>query len=92
MYLEMMTSFGQPDRPSWTISSDDATNILGSNPGGLSRDEPQKRLLRFGPNLLKPGAKTDALSLLINQFRSPLVLILIGAAILARIFSIVWPV
>jgi Mg2+-importing ATPase len=39
--------------------------------------------LRFGANLLKPKRKTDTLTLLINQFRSPLVLILIIAAILA---------
>jgi Mg2+-importing ATPase len=79
----MTTSANQPDRPFWTLSSDDALNQLGTTPNGLTRDEARKRLLRFGANLLKPKSKTDTLTLLINQFRSPLVLILIAAAILA---------
>ena len=79
----MTTSASQPDRPFWTLSADDALNQLGTNRNGLTRDEAQKRLLRFGANLLKPKRRTDTLTLLINQFRSPLVLILIIAAILA---------
>jgi P-type Mg2+ transporter len=73
----------QLDRPFWMLSSDDVLNQLGTNRSGLSQDEAKKRLLRFGANLLKPKRKTDALTLLINQFRSPLVLILIIAAALA---------
>jgi Mg2+-importing ATPase len=79
----MTTSMSQPDRPFWMLSSDDILRRLRTNLNGLSRDEAQKRLLRFGANLLKPKGKTDTQSLLINQFRSPLVLILIIAAILA---------
>ena len=79
----MTTLASQPDRSFWTLSSDDALNQLGTDRNGLTRDEAQKRLLRVGPNLLKPKGKTDTLTLLTNQFRSPLVLILIIAAILA---------
>jgi Mg2+-importing ATPase len=79
----MTTSASQSDRPFWTLSSDEALNQLGTNRNGLTRYEVQKRLLRFGANLLKPKGKTDTLTLLINQFKSPLVLILIVAATLA---------
>jgi P-type Mg2+ transporter len=79
----MTTPASQPDRPFWALSSDDALNQLGTNRNGLNREEAQKRLIRFGANLLKPKRKTDTLTLLINQFRSPLVLILIIAAIIA---------
>ena len=79
----MTNSTSQSDRPFWTLSSDDILNQLGTSSNGLTREEAQKRLLRFGANLLKPKRKTDTLTLLINQFRSPLVLILIAAAILA---------
>jgi P-type Mg2+ transporter len=72
-----------PDRPFWTLSSDDVLNQLGTNRKGLPPDEARRRLLRFGANLLKPGRKSNTLTLLINQFRSPLVLILIIAAVLA---------
>src|SRR5512137_102785 len=79
----MTTSASQPDRPFWTLSVDDVLNQLGTNQSGLTQDQAQKRLLRFGANLLKPGRKSNTLTLLINQFRSPLVLILIIAAMLA---------
>src|ERR1035437_2181151 len=80
---DMTNSANQPDKAFWALSSDDALSQLGTGRNGLSPDEAQKRLLRFGANLLKPKSKTDTLTLLINQFRSPLVLILIFAAILA---------
>jgi len=43
-------------------------------------DEVQRRLLRYGSNLLKPKKKSDALTLLFAQFKSPIILILIFAA------------
>jgi len=43
-------------------------------------DEVQKRRLRYGSNLLKPRKKSDALTLLLAQFKSPIILILIFAA------------
>jgi Mg2+-importing ATPase len=79
----MTISNSQSDKPFWTLSSDDAFSQLGTTGAGLTQDEAGKRLVRFGPNLLKPKKKTDTLTLLINQFRSPLVLILIIAAVLA---------
>ncbi len=79
----MTNSASQPERPFWTLSSPDALTKLGTNPNGLTPEEARKRLLRFGANLMKPRRRTDTLTLLLNQFRSPLVLILIIAAILA---------
>ncbi|MBI4180892.1 MAG: magnesium-translocating P-type ATPase [Chloroflexi bacterium] len=79
----MATSASQSDRSFWAFSSDDVLNQLGANRNGLTRVEAQKRLLRFGANLLKPKRKTDTPTLFLNQFRSPLVIILITAAILA---------
>ena len=79
----MTISFNQADKPFWTLSPDDALNQLGTSRNGLAQEEVQRRLLRFGANLLKPKGRTDTVTLLIDQFRSPLVLILIIAAILA---------
>jgi Mg2+-importing ATPase len=79
----MADSTSQTDRPFWTLSSDEVFSQTRTNLNGLPRDEAQKRLSRFGVNVLKPRGKTDTLSLLINQFRSPLVLILIIASIAA---------
>ena len=79
----MTISTSQSGKPFWTLSSDDAFIQLGTTGGGLTQDEAAQRLVRFGANLLKPKKKTDTLTLLVNQFRSPLVLILIIAAVLA---------
>jgi P-type Mg2+ transporter len=83
----LTNSNSQNEKPFWTLFSDESLNQLGTNLNGLLQDEAKKRLLRFGPNLLKPKEKTDMLTLLISQFRSPLILILIIAAILAFILG-----
>lgn len=56
---------------------------LGSTPGGLTAAEAAARLARQGPNLTgrKPGH--PALATFARQFRSPLVLILIFAALVS---------
>ncbi|MFO7629035.1 MAG: cation-transporting P-type ATPase [Prochlorococcaceae cyanobacterium] len=38
--------------PLWGLSPAEAEQALGSGPGGLSRAEAERRLARFGPNLL----------------------------------------
>jgi Mg2+-importing ATPase len=43
-------------------------------------DEVQQRLLRYGANRLKPKKQSDALTLLLAQFKSPIILILIFTA------------
>ena len=53
---------------------------LEATPKGLSEEEARQRLLKYGRNLLKPERRSNLLSLLISQFGSPLVLILIFAA------------
>jgi len=45
----------------------------------LTDDEARKRLTQYGANLLKPKKRSDALTLLLTQFKSPLILILIFA-------------
>jgi Mg2+-importing ATPase len=45
----------------------------------LTDDEAEKRLAKYGSNLLKPKKRSDTLTLLPTQFKSPLILILAGA-------------
>jgi Mg2+-importing ATPase len=56
---------------------------LGTESGGLTSEEARKRLQRYGFNLLKPKKKSGTLTLLLNQFKSPIILILLFAAILS---------
>jgi Mg2+-importing ATPase len=56
---------------------------LDTNPLGLTNSEAKRRLHLYGPNRLHTTKKTDAFTLLLAQFKSPLILILLGAAILS---------
>jgi Mg2+-importing ATPase len=64
----------------WSVPSLELLRQLQTTPQGLMSDEVQQRLLRYGSNLLKPKKKSDALTLLLAQFKSPIILILIFAA------------
>ena len=68
------------ETPFWNVPSLELLQQLQTTPQGLMDDEVQQRLLRYGSNLLKPKKKSDVLTLLLAQFKSPIVLILIFAA------------
>ncbi len=63
----------------WSVPAAELLGQLQSTPEGLSGAEAGERLARYGANLLKPRKKSDALTLLVSQFRSPIVLILLFA-------------
>jgi Ca2+-transporting ATPase len=56
---------------------------LGSNSEGLEIDEVNKRLQEFGPNRITTVDKANPLIIFVNQFRAPLVYVLILAAIVS---------
>jgi Mg2+-importing ATPase len=66
--------------PFWSVPSLELLQQLQTTPQGLMSDDAQQRLLRYGSNLMKPKKKSDALTLLFAQFKSPIILILIFAA------------
>jgi len=63
----------------WSISVREMLQNLESEKEGLTSDEAQKRLALYGSNLLKPKRRSDWFTLLISQFKSPIILILIFA-------------
>ena len=67
----------------WSVSADDLLRQLESTQKGLTGDEARQRLAQFGPNLLKPQKRSDVLTLLIDQFKSPIILILLVATVLS---------
>lgn len=61
--------------------------ILGiKEPTGLSQTEVEKRRVEFGPNTLPKGKQRGALAMFFAQFTSPLVWILLVAAMLGLFF------
>jgi P-type Mg2+ transporter len=63
----------------WSISAADMLKTLESKIEGLTGNEAKKRLALYGSNRLKPQKRTDVLTLLISQFKSPIILILFFA-------------
>jgi Ca2+-transporting ATPase len=52
---------------------------LHSNPSGLTQEEARRRLHEHGPNQLEDDPPTHPLTVLLRQFKSPLIYILLGA-------------
>ncbi|MES2787212.1 MAG: magnesium-translocating P-type ATPase [Pseudomonadota bacterium] len=72
----------KPD-PYWSLSAGELAERLQTGTSGLRAKQAAARLRAHGPNALAPAKKTDALALYANQFRSPLVLILIVASVVS---------
>ncbi|HWP42396.1 MAG TPA: magnesium-translocating P-type ATPase [Blastocatellia bacterium] len=73
------------ERPTefWSLPTHDVIERLGSGTDGLTTDEASRRLKLYGSNALKPRKETATLSLLLSQFKSPLISILLLAALLS---------
>ncbi len=66
----------------WSLAAPELMTALQSAAAGLSAADAAQRLRRLGPNTVEEQARVSALRLLLRQFASPLVLILVfGAAI-----------
>ena len=64
----------------WNIEIDRILAELQSSEQGLSRQSAGQRLIEYGANSLKQQQQNNKLFLLLNQFKSPIILILIAAA------------
>ena len=64
----------------WSTPIADLLQQLKTTPQGLSSQEVENRLASHGANLLKAKRRTDSLTLFLNQFKSPIILILLFAA------------
>jgi Mg2+-importing ATPase len=67
----------------WSAPAADVLSALKSSPGGLAADAARERLARVGPNVLGESKRSDVPTLLLRQFASPIVLLLIAAAVLS---------
>ncbi|MHA2207513.1 MAG: cation-transporting P-type ATPase, partial [Candidatus Thorarchaeota archaeon] len=65
------------------IDYDLCLSNIGSSPEGLLAEEAAKRLQEFGLNKLTSADKVSPLLIFVNQFRAPLVYVLILASIVS---------
>jgi len=67
----------------WSVPVSEMLQRLQTTTEGLKSSEGSERLKRYGANILKPKKRSDTVTLLLSQFRSPITLILLFAAGLA---------
>ena len=63
----------------WNVSITEMLQKLETSKDGLTSDEARQRLVSYGANRLKSLKRSDTLTLLFNQFKSPIILILFFA-------------
>jgi Ca2+-transporting ATPase len=70
--------------PAWhTLTVEDSFKRLGTSPDGLSSDEVAKRLEEYGPNELQARAHVSPWTILLEQFKNVLIIILLLATALS---------
>lgn len=73
------------DAPFWSFDLPSLFQKYNSGPRGLTSSEAEDRLREHGRNELIPKRRLSTLKLFIKQFRSPLILVLISAAIISAL-------
>ena len=85
--LKKMTEQSFAIEDYWSIDAEKLTTALQSTNEGISQSEAVIRLQRYGMNSLETKKRTSTFGLLLSQFKSPLVLILIFASIISAFVS-----
>ena len=67
----------------WTYESKDMLKKLNTDENGLSGREAEKRIDKYGQNILEERRSSSNLEMFINQFKNPIIIILIFAAFLS---------
>ncbi len=88
----MSTDTATPDtEPSHTDAVEAVLQRLGTDPeNGLSTEQARDRLEEYGENRIAKGKRTSAWTVLLGQFKSIVILILVAAGVLAAAFQ-EWP-
>jgi Ca2+-transporting ATPase len=73
-----------PTQP-WSIPIKDLTDALNTPSSGLTDQEVDLRLAKYGSNTFHTKEKPKVLGLFLKQFVSPLIFLLVGAAVLASV-------
>jgi P-type Mg2+ transporter len=89
--FSLFSNNAQPQQPKafaildsyWTLTAEQILVALHTTINGIQQKDAENRIRQYGPNALKAQRRTTALGLLLSQFKSPLVLILIFAAIVS---------
>ena len=85
MAQDQTTNLGQSDF--WSKPAVDILEQLRTSENGLSAGEAAERLKQYGANTLKKQSSTSGVLLFLLQFKSPLTILLLAAAVLSMILG-----
>lgn len=71
----------------WHLSKEEALSSLSASLDGLTSENASERLEKYGKNTLKDSSENSGLLLFLRQFKSPITLLLIAAAVLSAFFG-----
>jgi Mg2+-importing ATPase len=71
----------------WSLPPEQLLSALHTTASGLNPADIESRLKQYGLNALEAQRQATALELFLSQFKSPLVLILMGAAIVSAVLG-----
>ncbi|MDJ0977552.1 MAG: HAD-IC family P-type ATPase [Erythrobacter sp.] len=72
------------------VSAEQALSELGSGEGGITEAQADARLAQFGPNRLPEARMLGPLQIFLQQFRSPLIYLLVVAGVLSLVLGDRW--
>src|SRR3989344_1074519 len=75
------------NQPFWSLSTEEALSKLGPPRQGLKQEDADQRLKQYGPNEIEYRHSLGCFVIFLNQFKSPLILILLFAGILTIIIG-----
>ena len=67
----------------WSYEVDDILKQLNTDKGGLSSREAEERMDEYGQNIFEEKKSSSKMEMFINQFKNPIIMILIFAAVLS---------
>jgi Mg2+-importing ATPase len=89
----MPSSSGKPQvhpaslRTYWSLPASELLSGLRSAPTGLAGDDAAQRLAAYGPNSLKVRRRATAFGLFLDQFKSPIILLLLLATLISAVLQ-----
>lgn len=70
-----------------TLPIETIRESFATGPDGLTKDEAKKRLADHGPNLLREGKRRPIWAMIVDQYRDPMILLLLVAAAISGVIG-----
>ena len=84
MHYALVSAMNSSREIAWhAMDINDVFRKLRTSKNGLSEDDAKKRLIKYGPNVIKREKRRSPFLIFLDQFKSPLIILLLIATILS---------